>query len=289
MTTLDASVQVNLNNILLATDFSVSSDTALLYTLSLARRYGSKMYLVHVVPPGTSQQGLNDAWREAHTEITNQLIAGRLGGVQHQVIVTPGDVWEVLQRLINEHSINLLVVGTRGRTGVWKLLMGSIAETIFRQAPCPVLTVGPRTSPPAIETGPVRILFSTGFARHSLNAGGLAIALARQQGSKLGMMTVVREYVPVPAERARMAEAYRQRLLELVPPDAGLPQEPDVFVEFGTAAEGILKVASEWLPQLIVLGIRQPEGFARRVRWATAYEVVCKAPCPVLTLRMHTE
>ena len=286
MKALDASTPVKLENILLATDFSPSSDTALLYSLSIARRFGSHVYLVHVVSAGSSQQAVNDAWREAHTEVTNQLIAGTLHGIPHNVLVEQGDVWEVLSGLIERRHIDLLVVGTRGRTGVWKLLMGSTAERLFRQASCPVLTVGPGTQAPSVETGTRKILFSTGFAQHSLNAGGYALALARQQQARVGMMTVVTDLSnDSPERRQQLVAEHRQRLSDLVPPDAGLAAAPEVFVEFGTAAEAILNVATQWKPDLIVLGIRQPAAFARRVKWATAYEVVCKAPCPVLTVR----
>jgi nucleotide-binding universal stress UspA family protein len=289
MKTLDASSPVKLHNILLATDFSSSSDTALLYSLSIARRYGAKVTLANVVGPQASQQTVNDAWRDAHTEITNQLIAGRLTGLRTEVVVGQGDVWEVLARIIQERQIDIVVVGTRGRTGVWKLLMGSTAEHIFRQAPCPVLTVGPKTQAQPQESGPQRILFSTGFAQHSLNAGGLAISLARDQNATLGMMTVINQPVSDANARDALITENKQRLRSLLPPDAGLQGEPEVFVEFGMAADAILKIADEWRPQLIVLGIRQPVAFARRVRWATAYEVVCKAPCPVLTVRMPSD
>jgi nucleotide-binding universal stress UspA family protein len=286
MQTLDAGAPIRFRNILLATDFSPSSDTALRYSLSIARRYGAKVYLANVVSTQASQAAINDAWRDAHTEITNQLIAGNLTGIKTQVLVSQGDVWDVLSSMIDEHHIDLLVVGTRGRTGVWKLLLGSTAERIFRQAPCPVLTVGPKTQPGALEKGPQRILFSTGFAQHSLNAGGFALSLAREQKATLGMLHVVAQTVESPEERQRLVTENKIRLRQLVPPDIGLACDPVLFVEFGSAAEAILKIATEWNPNVIVLGVRQPVGFARRVRWATAYEVVCKAPCPVLTVRM---
>jgi nucleotide-binding universal stress UspA family protein len=285
MQTLDAGTPVKFRNILLATDFSGSSDTALRYSLSIARRYGAKVFLANVVSPQASQQAVTDAWRDAQTEITNQLIAGNLAGIKTQVMVGQGDVWDVLSRMIDEHHIDLLVAGTRGRTGVWKLLLGSTAERIFRQAPCPVLTVGPKTEPQALEHGPQRILFSTGFAQHSLNAGGFALSLAREQKATLGMLHVVPQPVDSPEERQRLVTENKIRLRQLVPPEVGLACDPVLFVEFGSAAEAILKIAADWAPNLIVLGVRQPIGFARRVRWATAYEVVCKAPCPVLTVR----
>src|SRR5207245_11423834 len=72
--------------------------------------------------------------------------AGRLNeqlqGIEHEVVIGEGNIWEVVSKLINEKEIDLVVLGTRGRTGLGKTILGSVAEQILRQSPCPVLTVG---------------------------------------------------------------------------------------------------------------------------------------------------
>ena len=78
----------------------------------------------------------------------------------------------------------------------------------------------------------------------------------------------------------------KQRLASLIPAGMQLAAAPETIVEFGLAAERILAAAQQLKPGLIVLGVRQPVGWARRLKWATAYEVVANAPCPVLTVRM---
>ena len=67
----------------------------------------------------------------------------QLQGIEHEVVIGEGNIWEVVSKLINEKEIDLVVLGTRGRTGLGKAILGSVAEQILRQAPCPVLTVGP--------------------------------------------------------------------------------------------------------------------------------------------------
>ena len=293
MKPLEAKPELALRNILVATDFSAASESALVAGLSIARRYGSKVCLAHVfrpdayhsVAPDSRQRALDDAWRDAQRQMMDQLIAGRLSGIPNEVIVEQGDsLWDVLSRMIGERHVDLVVVGTRGRTGIRKLLMGSVAEDIFRQAPCPVLTVGPEsTHQPSLE-GPKRLLFATGFSGHSLAAGGWALSLAQHHNATLILLHVITTPVEPSAREQAKAEA-EQRLRALIPAESGLSSAPEFVVQWGTAVEGILNVAREWGPDLILLGIRQREGFARRVSWATAYEVVRNSPCPVLTVR----
>ena len=133
MKPFDSRAQFPLRNVLLATDFTASSQTALLYALSLARRSHSRIIMAHVVnPPGQRlfgqdavQRALDAAWREAQSEITNLLIDGKLEGLTHQVVVRQGEIWPELEKLIAEFQIDMLVTGTRGRGGVWKMLIGS--------------------------------------------------------------------------------------------------------------------------------------------------------------------
>lgn len=292
--TLDASTPISMQRIMLATDFDPVSESALHYSLSIARRYGSKIYLMHVVAPepfqfltgDVRQRAVEDAWRNAQRHMTDLLIAGHLEGVDHQVLVEQGEVWEVLSHKINDLFINLLVIGTHARGRVGKLLLGSVAETIFRQATCPVLMVGPRAVQVSERTPQQPILFCTGFSAHSLKAGGYALSLAQHQTAQLVLMHVSKESPQTQQEKERIVHEGKQRLASLIPAGMQLAAAPETIVEFGLAAERILAAAQQLKPGLIVLGVRQPVGWARRLKWATAYEVVANAPCPVLTVRM---
>ncbi len=292
MKPFDSSFEVCFRNILLATDFSPASETALQFSLSIAKRYNARIFLAHVVnPPAMAwtteavQRAVNDAWRAAHTIMTDQLIAGRLEGIENHVVVTSGDTWDELSKMIDKFNVDLLVVGTRGRTGVMKVLLGSTAESIFRQAPCPVLTVGPKIGRSPLEHGPKRILYSTGFLPQSLQAGDYALSLAQQQHGNLAMLHVIREIPDSQTKRAELERDAMEKLRSLVPPDASLSAPPDLYVSFGAPADAILKLTSEWKPDMIVLGVRRPEKDARRITRATAYNVISNAPCPVLTVK----
>ena len=118
----------------------------------------------------------------------------QLQGVPHEVLFGVGDVWKVLSRLIGEHDVDLILVGTHGRTAARKLLMGSVAEKIFRQATCPVLIVGPNV--PGMKNGGrqfQRILFATDFSKDSLAALPYAVSLTEEDQSQLALLHVVEQ------------------------------------------------------------------------------------------------
>src|SRR5215467_1631121 len=128
-----------LRNILVATDFSSASQTAALYGIAIARRYDAMLYLVHMVGAellalsGTdSNRALDDAWREGQRLTIDLLVAGQLRGVKNTLLVERGEIWDGLAPVVAKNKIDMIVVGTRGRTGLAKMFIGSVAERIFR-------------------------------------------------------------------------------------------------------------------------------------------------------------
>ena len=279
-------LEVKLESVLVATDFSTASKEAVLYATAIARRHNSKLFIVHVVT-SRSESALMDGWRAGQAEIIEQLLANRLDGIEHELVVKSGQVAEVLSRFIVEKSIDLVVVGTRGRTGVLKALLGSVAEDIFRRASCPVLTVGPNISSQNPEVGPERILAATGFATHSVFGVRYAIGLAQNLHSSIALLHVVPEGSELSGEaKSRLTAESIAKLRDLIPAAVYLASEPLFFVEFGSAVEKILQTAAAWNANLIVLGLRNVhEASSGRATWARAYEIVSKANCPVLTVR----
>ncbi len=286
MPSYNPTLRLKLDNVLVATDFSSASKMSVLYATSIARLHGSRLFVTHVVG-SRSEKALMDGWSAGRAEIMDHLLANRLDGIQHELLVRSGDIWAVLSHLITEYEIDLVVVGTRGRTGVLKFILGSVAQSIFRQAPCPVLTVGPSIADQDPEMGPERILTATGFAPHSLLAVRYALRLAQDLHSCLALLHVVTDSSQVSGEaKDGTREERLARLRTLISSDVRLPSEPVLFVEFGSAAEKILETAARWKANLIVLGLRHVEEASRgETTWAKAYEIVSKASCPVLTVR----
>src|SRR5215469_10067376 len=286
MTEMYPTLEVKLDNVLVATDFSPASKQAVLYATAIARRHKCKLFIAHVVT-SRSESALMDGWRTGQAEITAQLLANRLDGLEHELIVKSGQVGEVLSRLISEKAIDLVIVGTRGRTGVLKLLLGSVAENIFRRAPCPVLTVGPNISGQNPDVGPERILAATGFATHSVLGVRYAIGLAQNLRASIALLHVVTEGSELSGDaKSRLAKERIEKLRALIPPKVSLIPDPLLRVEFGSAPEKILQTAAAWNANLIVLGLRTvEEASTGKATWIRAYEIVSKANCPVLTVR----
>ncbi len=294
MSAVDSRTLVQLRNILWTTDFSSSSETALRYATSIARRYDSQIYVAHVirpdvyhmVPPESLAETVEQTRLYAERQLGDLLISGRLHGIRHQVLLEEGELWPTLCQLIEKHSIDLIVAGTHGRTGVRKLLLGSVAEEIFRMAWCPVLTVGPKASAEVpVESELRHILFASDFTPASERAAAHALSLAQEHQAHLTLLHVVEESLGAAANTSLLRDFFLRRLRALVPEDVELWCEPEFAVEWGTPAGVILNLAAERQADLIVLGVRRSGNFPGHLPPATAYKVVCTARCPVLTIR----
>jgi nucleotide-binding universal stress UspA family protein len=190
--------------------------------------------------------------------------------------------------MIQQNGLDLIVLGTHGRRGLRKLLLGSVAEEVFRMAPCPVLTVGPKT--PEIQSMGIRldhILYPLEFVPDTSNAAAYAISLAEEYHAKLTLMKVFEEMLPSPEMKADVHEPVRHWMADHIPIDSDLRERASFAPGFGPAAEAILKFAGDRAVDLIVMGVRRldPVISAHLPNHDTAYEVVRAAPCPVLTVR----
>lgn len=294
MNATDGGTRVSLRRILWATDFSPCSEAALEYALGIAHHYGSHLYLAHVVRPESFQSlvpeavnaMLDDARRGAEDQMARLLVTGRLRGVSHQVLIGVGMLWPVLSKILQEHEIDMIVAGTHGRTGFRKLLLGSVAQEIFRLAPCPALTVGPHVRGQMGEGIDVRrILYATNFSPASEISARYALSLAQENHAELFFLHAVEEGDSLsPGRRIEVADSVGRQLRELLPVQGQPQRAPELVVEFGSPDETILKAAEKYRADLIVLGIRRPSHLFGHPASDTAYKVVCGAGCPVLTV-----
>lgn len=311
MATLANSVELQLKSVLVASDFSAASEKPLRHALAIARRYGSRFCLAHVI----SSLGLTIAGPEA-INLAEQAVqrdanrldedltsSGALGSLEHKTIIREGEVWPQLREIIRQERVDMIVIGTHGRHGIGKLLLGSVAEQIFRNADCLVLTVGPGSYQQARvdnTRGNLTFLFTTDFADASVKALPYAISSANQFGAKLVLLHVLPP-VPMPEGfhwytaddlmqmRQNAREQNLRRLKDLVQ-GVTLKVKPEFVVEFGSASnlsETILEIAEKLEADGIIMGLHRSThiGVVSHMPWSTAYELVCGASCPVLTVR----
>lgn len=292
---LESGKRVSLTKILVTTDFSESSDRALDYAIALARRYDARIYLTHVITsdpfqfaePQLAQATYEKVRQAAEEDISDILISGKLRGVPHEVLMEEGNVWPTLEKLIVEHEIDLLVAGTHGRGKVQKILIGSVAEEIFRQADTPVLTVGPAVKGDnRKEIELCNMLFATDFGPGAERATAYAFSLAQEHGARLLLLHVIESAAACTEESvARQRELNIARMKQLMSRGSEDWCKPEFRVTFGSAVEEILIAARESRADLIVMGAKARKSLAGHAPLTIAYNVVTKATCPVLTVR----
>ena len=288
--------RIQLKNILFATDFSPASGAAVPYAAELAKHYGAKLYALHVhpsvvnpmTPPGT-WAALERAVVAEEQQQRRQLL-GTFAGVEPEVLIKEGDLRSNIAGVVAAHDVDLIVMGTRGRSGIRKFMLGSSAEEIFRQAPCPVLTVGPHApSEPKQGEEFSRILYASDFSPESVAAAPYAISLAQEYQAYLTLLHVIEEpKVEELVHPSDLVAASTQLLRNLVPADAELWCAPEYVVERGITVNKILEVAAAHKADLIVLGMRKPSSSPRAATHlpiTNAHKIVSQAACPVLTVR----
>jgi nucleotide-binding universal stress UspA family protein len=287
--------RVQLDRILVATDFSPVSTRALDYAVSLARRYESRVYLAHVISPDAypltapevTVRSMDKQLMEAKTKTQELLMSDRFHGIPYEVYIETGALWPVLDRIIKKYGIDLVVVGTHGMGAVKKVLIGSGAEQIFRQCPEPVLTVGPAVEDRyPTEREFKNILFATDFGLGAEREAAFAFSLGQEHDATVTLLYVVRHMDDYSEDgMALKREAIRNQLRELVPEQGDVWCQTQLRMRVGDPVEEILRVAEETSADLIVMGAKRRANLPGHVPGTKAYKVVTRSHCPVLTVR----
>lgn len=295
---------VTFTHVLYPTDLSDASRPALRYAAAVARWYDARLTVLHVVPtfdaiavpsdtvgaPGpVVQPPTRD---EVEAEMRLSMPDHALDGIDARVVAESGDPVRVIAEHARALAVDLLVMGTHGRSGFKRLVSGSVTESVLRTAPCPVLTV-----PPHIATGAPadavfgRILCATDFSPASTRALVIGLDLARQSN---GRVTVVHAWHvdDEPRVHAYAGDLRRQReeqaradLHALVSAEPQTWCDIEEVVVRGRAPDEILRVAGEQASDLIVMGAQSHSGVGLALVGSTTQHVVRSAACPVLVVR----
>ena len=279
----------------------------------MARWYDSTITLLHVyaiVPvaayaPGTPMHPpvvLTPEDRDAVLASMERFAEGQAGSdLRMQLEVREGNIaGEILARA-DELPADLLVLGTHGRSGFERLVLGSVAEKVLRKAACPVLSV-PQHAGDAGAAPPVlfkRILCATDFSNCSTNALNHAMSLAQEADVQLTVVHVLEPALQWPEDLQEMpggpqrieeyraaAEADRRARLDAAVPDSVQTYcTVDNVLAAGTPYREILRIASEQQSDLIVIGIHGRGAADLMFFGSTTQHIVRQAICPVLTLR----
>ncbi|MGA7847476.1 MAG: universal stress protein, partial [Terriglobales bacterium] len=162
-----------------------------------AHSYDAEVYAVNVLPHLPFVEAVQPDPEQTRL-LAEQKLAALVGsesfkGIRHKELIKEGEVAEVLSKLVSNYEIDLIVIGTGGRKGLGKLLLGSVAEEVFRNAECPVLTVGPNASRWLANGNLRHILYATDFGPESLHGLPYAISLAEENRARLTLLHVAPE------------------------------------------------------------------------------------------------
>jgi nucleotide-binding universal stress UspA family protein len=294
MSLLQEQVSVFVETILLATDFSPASEKATAYAKALARRFSSTVEIAHVFDPSVVSSyeeailSLPIAERrQASNEHLNELkriFAG--SGITTDTVETEGHrpAAELL-KIAKQFKVDLIVSGTRSKSGMERLLLGSTAEEILRSAICPVLTVGPKTGEPA--DGPLMfksILFATDFSAQAAKAAVFALSFAQDSGAHLYFCHVVGSERAAGNSGSIVDGAFEAALMRMIPECSYDWCSPECVVEHGDAAQAVLAVAGRVHADLIVLGARKASFLLTHLERGVTPDLLAEATCPVMTV-----
>lgn len=303
--------KLRIRNILCPVDFSEFSRRAFRYAAAIAEHFGAHLcvqHTVHVSPIlylegadlSLARNSLEASMREADREIQHLLREAGIRASEATVLVNEGDIRDRIQQTIAEQKVDLLVMGTHGRKGFNRLMLGSVAEHVVHEVLCPVLVVcRPEAEFVQLEEGePVRlktILVATDFSRNSDRALTHALRWATEWSSQIilfhavettppsmkGLVDLFPEYNPY--FEKQVAEAWEKIRMQV--PEA-VQRRCEVAFEVcqGNAREQLLKFAEKKKPDLIVMGAR---GLGRSsLAWgSTISGVVRDGRYPVLAIR----
>jgi nucleotide-binding universal stress UspA family protein len=301
---------IEIRRILCPVDFSDYSRRALDHAIAIARWYGSTVTALRVFSPApVASYGpgpvvfepivLTAADRDQLLADTRAFIEAEAApGVAIAAVVREGNTAAEIVDQATDMNADLLVMGTHGRSGFERLLLGSVTEKVLRKARCPVLTV-PRRLPDAVPSGPVlfkRILCAVDFSESSMHALTYALSLAQEADGCLtvvhvlgaefaGQVGIGEEHLGLAALQLQQEQEARTLLDKAVPDSAAAYCKAETMLPRGKPWREILRIAADRQAELIVIGVHGREAADLMFFGSTTQHVVREATCPVLTLR----
>jgi nucleotide-binding universal stress UspA family protein len=292
-----------LEGVLCPVDFSEFSIRAYRYALSIARQYNTKLSVQHAVEPWRYPAAdfcispehfdqFYNALREKSEEQLQQLVKTYShDGDQTECVVNVWMASDAILALAEAQKADLIVMGTHGRRGFDRLMLGSVTERVMRKASCPVLTVnkplhdliGSEKQPGPIHLS--RILFCTDFSENSQRALDHATSLAAEYAAELTLLHVL-EDSPDAANIQQAIATATEKLDALIPPEARNSGrfKTRTTVRIGKAYQQIIQVALEAQTDLVIMAVRGRGTLDLAVFGSTTHRVIQFGPCPVLVV-----
>ncbi len=299
-------MRIKLNKIICATDFSELSNHAVFYGASLAKEYNAKLYLCHVIDLSSATM-YGEATYAFESQLTHMedYANKRMKRIMKKYdadwepLITIGSAADEITRLAQENEVDLAITATRGRSGLKRLVLGSVTEHVMRSLPCPLLTVHSPENDPALtkdhEIRFDRILVGCDFSADSNLALEYGLGLAQEFQSDLYIVHVLESphYKDLPRSvhgareqiRKSLHKQQKDRLEAMVPEAAYNWCKPKTRLLSGVTDEEIVKFADIQDIDLVILGVRGHSIVESLFMGATTERVIRKAGCAVMSVR----
>ena len=298
-------MRMQFNRIICATDFSDFSNRTVNYGIALAREFEAKLYVCHVIdlssvaiygefqldPVGLQNRIMKDA-REQLEEMIGQ------HHKEWEPLITVGHTADEIARIVEEKNIDLVITATRGRSGLKRLILGSVTERLMRTLRCPLLVVHSPdkefVSTDDYEVNINRILVGCDFSPDSSLAFEYGLSLAQEFESELHLAHVIEsaayqelQKTDTPVETEIQQEIHSrliQKLQDMVPEEARNWCKPQTSLIEGRSYEELVKYAEQHDIGMIVLGARGLGLVKSLLLGSTTDRVIRRAPCPILSV-----
>jgi len=295
-----------LKSIICSTDFSDISNHAVPYGIALAKEFEAKLYLCHVIDLTSAamygeavlalEEQENRMANYAHDQL-NGLIGEHT--VNWEPLVPIGRAADEIARMAEDKGVDLAISSTHSRSGLKRLILGSVTHRLMRILPCPLLVVRglehdfATSAPQKIRFQ--RILVGCDFSPDSSLAFQYGLSLAQEFQSDLHLVHVIEPPVYkdllkpgiVSGEKHQqdLRDQLSEKLTEMVPEEASNWCTPKTTLLAGQLPEELTKYAVLHNMDLIVLGVRGHRLMETLLVGSTTDRVLRQAPCPVLSVR----
>lgn len=282
-------------HVLFPTDFSTCSEHALPEAAEVAHRYGAKLTLLHVVPPAADAETAAEvADRFPTQEAVERLVRDRKRDLEVAHAVAHGySAADKVLAYAEANDVDLIVMGSHGRRGFSRAILGSEAERVLRLSKCPVLTVSEKIER-GLSRAPERFLVPMDFSAGSDRALHHALKIASDYDASVDVVHIFDEpavppflmdhtgsYFATDPDMKDRCVTSMQKHVDGIPND-GVPVELHVLQ--GRIIATLREFADERKSDLIVMGTRGLSGLDFVLLGSTTSHVLRTAPCPVLTV-----
>jgi nucleotide-binding universal stress UspA family protein len=297
-------MRIQMKTVLCATDFSDLSSEGVSYAVDIAEEMQAKLIICHVVDM-TAMVVYGDAYvnylesQNASVAFAEEEITAMMAGhpVAWETCVRTGHTADEIAALVQEKDVDMAVVATHGRSGVKRLVLGSVTERLMRTLECPILVIrSDRNGPPAKRErfNPTRIMVGCDFSNHSKEAFRYGTSLAQEFESEIHLVHVIEPMAYkdlMLANTSASGGIYKNLNAQLKEKVEGMvTDEVATWCTVHTALPGghpdveIVRYARENKIDLVVMGMRGRGIVERLLLGSTTDRVVRYCPCPVLSV-----